>query len=167
MKKRVLRFLNQSHIRQMYHRGRVVPYIEVTLSDIAIAHRLANDAIGRSLDDLSPPTRRLLLLLDEMVTQRCAERKVAREDLRFTRREVREHTSWGDTQLRVHLARLLDLEFLLVHRGSRGHSFVYELLYDGKGKDGAPFLVGLLDPEALKRQYDPRNAGGIGRLAGV
>ncbi len=157
----------QRPIHQTEDEGQAVPYIEVTLSDIAIAHHLANDAIGRSLDDLSPPTRRLVLLLDEMVTQRCAERKVAREDLRFTRREVREHTSWGDTQLRVHLARLLDLEFLLVHRGSRGHSFVYELLYDGKGKDGAPFLVGLLDPEALKRQYDPRNAGGNGRLAGV
>ena len=64
-----------------------------------------------------------------------------RADSASRRREVREHTGWGNDQLRVHLDRLVELEYVLVHRGGRGQSFVYELLYDGKGKDGKPFLV--------------------------
>ena len=39
----------------------------------------------------------------------------------------------------------------MVHRGGRGQSYVYELLYDGKGQDGKPFLMGLLDVETLRR----------------
>ena len=34
-----------------------------------------------------------------------------------------------------------------MHHGGRGQSFVYELAYDGKGKDGSPFLLNLLDVE--------------------
>jgi hypothetical protein len=45
----------------------------------------------------------------------------------------------------VHLGRLVELEYLIVHRGARGQSFVYELVYDGKGRDGAPFVSGLID----------------------
>jgi hypothetical protein len=41
-----------------------------------------------------------------------------------------------------------------VHRGGRGQSFVYELLYDGQGHDGRPFLMGLCDPDALPHDYD-------------
>jgi len=156
----------QRPIKQETRNGHVVPYIEVTPSDIETAKRLADEVLGQSLDDLAPQTRRLLGLLDEMVSRRCAERKVAREDLRFTRREVREYTNWGDTQLRVHLARLVDLELLLIHRGSRGHSFVYELLYDGRGQDGRPFVVGLVDPRARAPEYDARLAGGEARNAG-
>ena len=52
-------------------------------------------------------------------------------EFRFTRRELREATGWGDTQLKVHLARLAELELLLVHRAERGQGFCYELLYDG------------------------------------
>ena len=156
----------QRPMRQTETRGRVVPYIEATVSDIETANRLASEVLGRSLDEMAPQTRRLLLLVDEMVTRQCASFQMAREDLRFSRRVVREHTKWGDTQLRVHLDRLVDLEYLLVHHGKNGRCFVYELLYDGKGKDGAPFLVGLLDAGALRAAYDSDLAGGNGDLAG-
>jgi hypothetical protein len=43
---------------------------------------------------------------------------------------------------------------------------VYELAYDGGGKDGQPFLIGLLDPARLAHEYDPKVAGGNGHLAG-
>ncbi len=156
----------QRPVRQMEHRGRMLPYIEATLSDIEAANRLAAEVLGRSLDELSPATRRLLVLLDDMVTARCRERKVDRQDFRFTRREVREHTGWAVTQARLHLERLVDLEYLLVHRGARGQSFAYELLYDGQGKDGKPFLVGLLDVKALRCAYDPELSGENGHLSG-
>ena len=98
----------------------------------------------------------------------CEAQQAGREDFRFTRREVREQTGWSDTQLQVHLERLVELEYVLVHRGGRGQSFVYELVYDGEGKDGRPFLTGLIDVEAAAdAQYDDNLAGSEGHLAGA
>jgi len=140
---------HQRPLQQVEHRGKRVEYIEATLSDIATANRLAHQVLGRSLDDLPPQTRRLLFHIEELVKAGCAREKVEREDYRFTRRQVRELTGWGNTQLKVHLTRLEELEYLLSHRGARGQSFVYELVYDGRGKDGTPFLPGLIDVERL------------------
>jgi hypothetical protein len=49
---------------------------------------------------------------------------------------------------------------VVVHRGTRGQSFVYELVYDGQGRDGQPFLMGLIDPDAL-----PERCGYDGKFA--
>jgi hypothetical protein len=62
----------------------------------------------------------------------------------------------------VHLDRLVALEYVLVHRGSREQSFVYELSYNGGGKDGGLFLNGLCDVAAPGGgcEYDgPRGRG--------
>lgn len=139
-------------------------YIEATLDDIAVANRLAAEVLGRSLDELPPQTRRLLLLMDEFVSQECKRLKLARADFRFTRRDVRQRTGWGNTQLKLHLARLEEMEYLLAHRGKRGQSFVYELLYDGQGQDGKPFLIGLIDVAQLQASapYDGNKSGAEG-----
>jgi hypothetical protein len=51
-------------------------------------------------------------------------------------------------------AGLEELEYLLVHRGGRGQSFVYELLYDGASADGRrSILHGLIDT------YDEKKSG--------
>jgi hypothetical protein len=135
-------------------------YIEAAIEDIATANRLAHEVLGRSLDELSPQTRRLLLLLDEMVEKECARLAMDRSDHRFTRREVRGYTGMGDTQLKIHLARLLDLEYLAFHKSGKGNGFAYELLYDGRGKDGAPFLMGLIDVKKLEKYiYDKSRSG--------
>jgi hypothetical protein len=67
-----------------------------------------------------------------------------------------ERAPWGDTVLKKHLARLEDLEYLLVHHGGRGQSFVYELLFDGQGMDGKPWLPGLIDLDSL--DYDEKKS---------
>ena len=121
----------------------------MTRDDIAAANRLAHDVLGRSLDDLPPQTRRLLGLIVRLVAERCAAAKMEREDCRFTRRQVREFTGWSDSQLKTHLSRLEEMEYLLAHRGGRGQSFIYELAYDGGGADGGRFLTGLLDVTKL------------------
>ena len=64
---------------------------------------------------------------------------------------MREYTGLSDTQLRVHLERLIELEYLLVHRGMRGQSFVYELLFDGPAASEAPHLSGLIDVTTMER----------------
>jgi DNA primase catalytic core len=142
-----------------------IEYIEVTLEDIAVANRLADQVLGRSLDELPPQTRRLLLLVDAHVTAECLRLSMEREDFRFSRREVRDATGWGNTQLKIHLGRLEDLEYLAVHRGSRGQGFVYELAYDGKGKDGTPFLSGLIELGSLG--YDEKKSGVLAGWSGL
>ena len=73
--------------RQITRDGQALTFIEVTPEDIAWANKLADDVLGRSLDEMAPQTRRLLELVDNMVTERCAANTQARADFRFTRRE--------------------------------------------------------------------------------
>jgi hypothetical protein len=107
---------------------RGIGYIEATREDIATADRLMEELMRRSLDELPAQTRRLLGLVDTAVTGECQRLKMARADFRFSRKDVRGWTEWGDTVLKKHLGRLEDMEYLVVHRGGRGQSFVYELL---------------------------------------
>jgi DNA primase catalytic core len=132
--------------------GAIVDYIEVTLDDIAAANRLAHEVLGRSLDELPPQTRRVLAALSSWIDGVMAEREQRRADIRFSRSDVRRVTGLSDTQTCIHLDRLVALEYVLVHRGTRGQSFEYELLYDGGGQNGASFVAGLIDIEALKSQ---------------
>jgi DNA primase catalytic core len=158
----------QREIKARTEEGLMVEYIEATTSDIATANRLAHEVLGRSLDELSPQTRRLLLLLDEMVTKECARLSMDRSDYRFLRRELRAFTGMGDTQLKIHLSRLVDLEYLVMHRAAKGNGFTYELLYDGQGKEGGTFLMGLIDVETLlPYDYDKSRSGEKGHRSGA
>ncbi len=132
--------------RTVTHAGGEVTYIEATAADVETANRLAAGVLGQSLDELPPQTRRLLELLDATVTRIAATDQIDRSIVRFTRRQLREELGWGDTQLKVHLARLVDLELVSAHRVEHG-SFVYELAWDGSaGRDGGRFMVGVTDP---------------------
>jgi hypothetical protein len=157
----------QRPVKTVRHAGDVLEYIEVALSDIEQANRLAHEVLGRSLDELPPQTRRLLLSIEAMVQEQTEALDMQRTDYRFSRRDLREHSGWGDTQLKVHLQRLVDLEYLLVHRGPRGNCFAYELLYDGQGQDGRPFLQGLIDVKQLKRDYDANRSGSKAKRSGA
>ena len=118
--------------RPVQRDSRGLEYIEATVEDIATANRIAGEVLGRSLDELPPQTRRLLSLITERVGAECKRLKLARDTFRFSRRDVRGWIGWGDTQLKIHLRRLEEMEYLLTHRASRGQMFVYELLYAGK-----------------------------------
>jgi DNA primase len=133
--------------------GRAIEYIEVTEADISLANELANEVLGRSLDELPPQTRRLLEIVDRRVDAECKLRRLQRCDFRFSQKTVREWSGWTDYQVKVHLRKLVELEYLLIHRGGRGQSFVYELLYDGGGKDGRAFVMGLLSANAANREH--------------
>jgi len=124
--------------------------VEVTLSDIELANRLAGEVLGRTLDELPPQTRRFLEVLHARVTEICEKEGVGRSDLHLTRKQIRELTGWGDTQVKVHLGRLIDLEYLLPYRAARGNGTVFELLYGGEGRDGERFVLGLVDVETLR-----------------
>ena len=128
--------------------GQVIEYVEVTRDDIALANRLAHEVLGRSLDDLPPQTRRLLTLIVEQVEARSAAQAIPRDAVRFTRRELREAVGWGDTQVKLHLSRLVEHEYLIVHR--HGPQTRYELAFDGDPVATGRQLVGLIDVDALQ-----------------
>ncbi len=156
---------HQREVKTVTHRGAVVPYIEVTLDDIAVANRLAHQVLGRSLDELSPQTRRLLMALEKMVAEACEAQGIERSEYRFTRRQVRETLGWGNTQLKIHLHRLEEMEYVIAHHGRGNQGSAYELVYDGRGKDGEPFLCGLLDVEKLQA-YDGERSGSEAERSG-
>jgi hypothetical protein len=60
------------------------------------------------------------------------------------------------------------MEYLIVHNGGSGKRFEYELLYDGNGKDGRTFLMGLIDVEKLQEKdaYDTNRSGEKGNRSG-
>ena len=144
----------QRETKIINHQGQTTDYIEVTLDDIATANQIAHEVLGRTLDELPPQTRRLLSLIDQHIRTQCQAQDIERSDYRFSRRDVRDFTGWTDFQVKTHMKKLETMEYVLVHRGGRGQSFVYELLYNGEGNHNAAFLMGLIDTDRLKQHYD-------------
>ncbi len=124
--------------------------IEVTAQDIALANRLADAVLGKSVDDLPGQSRRLLRQLFDMVAKEAEEKAILPDEVRFTRRQIREKLGWSATPLAIHLDRLREMEYILAHGGGRGRTIEYELFYDGRGREGQPTLCGLIDPSNLR-----------------
>ena len=123
-----LLFQHQRPLKTTHHRGERIEYIESTKEDVELGTRLARAVLGRSLDELPPQTRRLLEEIGSMVTSWAGRERVERHAVRFRQRDVREWTHWGQTQVKVHMKRLEEHEYVLVHRG-RGPATSYELAY--------------------------------------
>ena len=159
----------QRPVRTAVANGKTIEYIEVTDEDLALANRLVKEVLGRSLDELQAQTRRLLLLIDEAVSGECGRLKMERSDFRFSRRDVRAWCLWGDTVLKKHLGRLEDMEYLLAHRGGRGQSFVYELVFTRSEDPSKPQFPGLIDVYDGKKSWGEENKSPSGRphIAGV
>ena len=128
------------------------PHIKTTLEDIAIANAIAPEVLGRSLDELPPQTRRLLEALKAMVAEVCDEKEIDQDKAHFTRRQVRERTGSSETQVRLHLQRLEDFEYIARRHGRNGISCVYELLVDCRKPEGIAH-VGLLDVGELRKRH--------------
>ena len=149
---------HQREVKRETYQGAVIEYVEVCMADIALANTLAHAVLGSTLDELPPQTRRLLQLLTDWVRSRCAHERIAPNADRFSRKQVRDHTGWGNTQLKVHLGRLEDMEYLAVHRQPAGKGIAYELRFDGAVASAAPHLMGLIDVAAL-HGYDGEKSG--------
>lgn len=157
---------HQRAIKSASIAGQVVEYIEATVADIELANRIAHQVLGTSLDELPPQTRRVLAGVRELVHARMKAEGLPQREVRFARGELRAATGTSDTQLKVHLARLAELEYLLVHRAVRGQGFVYELLYDGDAL-ASVHLSGLIDTAALQaHSYDAQRSASNGERSG-
>ncbi len=144
--------------------GRSIEFIAVTLDDIALANELAPEMLGRSLDELPPQTRRLLAHIRELMKGKRKERG-AKAATTFSRRELRDLSGWSLTQIRVHLERLVELEYLATRHARLNNQFVYETLFDLDAPEAVAH-VGLIDVEKLQHSYNAHLAGLNRRLAG-
>jgi len=149
---------HQRDIKTLRQAGVVIEYIEVTLEDIALANRLAHEVLGRSLDELPPQTRRVLGLIESLVTERMQHSAILRADVRFTRRELRSRCGMSDAAIRVHLERLVAMEYVRLVTGKNGHRFEYELLFDGDLNTSAPQRMGLIEVQALRAAHPESSA---------
>jgi DNA primase catalytic core len=170
----------QREIKTIPCDGETLEYIEATEADVKLAWELTNHVLVRSLDDVPLQTRRLLLLLDEMVGQECERLQIERLDYRFTRATVRKFTGWSDSQLKTHLRRLEELEYLALHRGVPGQSYVYALNFE-MDENGKPVLPGLSYgarrsrwesnrsgfPQGVSGLQEQRSGSSLGQVWGV
>jgi len=155
--------------------GRTLEYVPVTLDDIALANELAPEVLGRSLDELPPQTRTVLGHIRALTKAKREARRAAIGGTPgtgpgatppFTRRELHGACGWSFTQLRIHLERLIEQEYVAVHSGRMGSQFVYELLIDLDAPEHTAH-VPLLDVETLKTHAYKVNLAGLpGHLAG-
>jgi hypothetical protein len=142
-------------------------FIETTLDDIAIANELAHELFGHSPEELPHPSRNLLGLIAGYAAKKA--NGGAPERVTFTRRELREAFKWGDTRLRVHLAELVEFEYLAALSGRFGQTYQYRLLYSPSDEPGR-FLAGLKSMEQLRQEanlagHSPNLAPTNGHLA--
>ncbi|MGH8033164.1 MAG: hypothetical protein ACREO8_12580 [Luteimonas sp.] len=135
----------QRKIETLDVNGVAVEYIEVVQSDIALANRLAHAVLGRSLDELPPQTRRVLAALNAWASEQAGVQGIEQGGMRFTRRLVRGVLGLSDTQLRVHLERLVQLEYVRMHTGQNGSLYTYSIAFDGDADADAPQLMGLAE----------------------
>jgi len=143
----------QKPIKKMKEDGEEILYIEVTLEDIKVANRICNEILGHSLDDMLPQTKLFLDLIYEMVQKECEKQSIDQKFCPFTQRQIREYTGWRGTSVSNHLKRLVELEYVLKHSGKKDAQCLYELFYKGEGKDGRPFMLGLVDIEELAKKH--------------
>jgi hypothetical protein len=149
----------QREIKKVQIENKTIEYIEVTLPDIDQANRIAHEILGRSLDDLSAPSRTLLGLVQKMVLSRSQDLHIPAKDYAFTRRMIREYARWSDWQVKTHIRELEELGFVYSRMGSKGKEYVYELHYNSSLDPQGRVNLRLTEISQLKNR-----SGGIAPL---
>jgi hypothetical protein len=93
---------------------------------------------------MPPQTRRFLELLWKHVKETSEAKHLEPTQVRFSQRDIREQTRWSQMQVKRHLAKLAELEYLIIHSGGRGQQWRYEVIYRGEGQENERFLLGLI-----------------------
>ncbi len=166
----------QREIKSITQNGKRIEYVEVTIDDIKTANHLAHEVLGRTLDELPPQTRKLLKLIYQLVQDECKAQGIEQSDYRFSRKQIRAFTGWGNTQLKVHCGRLEEMEYLIAHGGGRGKAIAYQLNYQGEDEQCDQFMMGLIDCNKLscdekksgqKDKKSPSSRGQVGEVSVV
>jgi len=146
-------FQYQRPVQTMDYDGRQEEYILVTLSDIERANDIAAEVLGRSLDELSPPSKKLLTMVEKLCQQKANDDQKELTEITFTRRDIREFSGWSDFQVKTHIRQLEELEYIFSLTGRKGKEYLYELVCCKENKSGGEnkrLLIGLADMEEVR-----------------
>jgi DNA-binding MarR family transcriptional regulator len=69
----------------------------------------------------------------------------------FSRKELRDFTGWSEFQVRTHLERLEQMEYVHRRSGKQGSLCKYELLVEASEAEKS-WHIGLIDVEKLRRK---------------
>ncbi len=125
-------------------------YITVTFDDIELANNLAPELFGRSLDELPPQSRRLLEHIKALVLGICKREDTDQRLALFSRRQLCELSGWTYSQVKRHLVRLQELEYIIPRYGGMGSTMRYELLVSAD-EPADKVQIGLLDVAKLRK----------------
>ena len=128
---RVIALLHQyqREIKTVDHQGEKIEYIEATRDDIAKADELAAAIMARSYEELPERTQFVLNIIHQLLVKTCNDQAIKPSDFRFNRRELRTATGLGNTQLKLHLDRLEDLEYVVrLKRKGSNPTIVYAVI---------------------------------------
>ena len=128
---RVIALLHQyqREIKTVDHQGEKIEYIEATRDDIAKADELAAAIMARSYEELPERTQFVLNIIHQLLVKTCNDQAIKPSDFRFNRRELRSLTGLGNTQLKLHLDRLEDLEYVVrLKRKGSNPTIVYAVI---------------------------------------
>ena len=140
--------------------GESIQYIEATIGDIELANRLADRFLERSFAELPERTNVLLEQIIGGVRNLAEFQIIELFEVRFTRKDVRRWSTFGDTQLKQHLARLVDYEYLKIESvGGHSRTLVYSLAYDPNSNTTTKDS-GLIDVNRLRVSDQSRVMGG-------
>lgn len=132
-------------------RGEIeIEYVEVELSDIALANELAEEILGKAQDELAPPVRGMFEAISKACRGKADELKIKVEDVQLTRREIREMTAWSDWQVRMYCQKLVEMEYLFAVVAANGKPAVYQLARDEDSQTAT--LRGLTSIDELKKR---------------
>jgi hypothetical protein len=116
--------------------------------------------------ELGPQSKRLLSAIEVFLKDKSANT--------FKRRELREATGMGDTQLKIHLAKLVDLEYVKALRAGCATSYeLYDYSSDQSKSGSDQSVIGRFSSHSnteIFNQLDsdnskePNQSVGIGRL---
>jgi len=148
-----LLYQHQREHKETVINGQKAEYIEVAIDDIEAANKLMAEILGTANEELSRPSRELLGHIKHM-----AEQAKEADAYRFNRRDIREFTGWSDSQIKSHIRRLEELEYLLVSKGERGRLYRYELARNGQQKQ-LPGLTDTAKLRAMAAQVKVRKSG--------
>ena len=160
----VIAFLHQYQRQVKTDPESGLQYIEADLHDYEIAAKLAEEILPETLSDLKKPVADFKNTIEKYVEAQAKAKKIAKTQITFTRRAIREERGCPITGSKILFAELEELEYLEVEKNPRGSSFVYKLVTGTNGHH----VSGLLSSETLRKKLDEkRKSGRSGSLSTI
>ena len=109
----------------------IIEYIECTSNDYRIAYDLLKDGIlDNTLDDIPRSSKELLNIINKYLKEKTNKDNIPVDKIIFTRKDIREYSSWSFVQIRNNMKTLKDYEYIQLLPVKNGQPHKYRILFD-------------------------------------